>query len=409
MKLSFSLPSKSSSKSNPIKPPSTKQDDDAKSKDLITEFDPSKPPTGPKSQTVIIPPIQNQWRPSKDSDDGDDYRHRVPPQKVLLQKFKDDLKRLPDDEGLDEFKDVPVEGFGAALLAGYGWSEGMAIGKKAKEDVKVVQYERRAGKEGLGFVGDDRRSKNKKKDKEEGEGGTKESGKIVRIVGGRDAGSKASVVRSIGDDWLVLKISRNGEQVKVKMDDVAELGSIEEERCLKEFKIQRDDKDKGLKNKHKHDRDDEMRGHGGVKVQEKKRVDVNGDRRKDEQGKRKVSWLTNHIRVRVISRDFKGGRLYLKKGEVLDVVGPSTCDISMDESKEIVQGVSQDLLETAIPRCGGPVLVLYGKHKGAYGRLIERDLDREIGIVRDVDTHELLNVKLEQIAEYVGDPSFLGH
>jgi G patch domain/KOW motif-containing protein len=99
----------------------------------------------------------------------------------------------------------------------------------------------------------------------------------------------------------------------------------------------------------------------------------------------------------------------LKKGEVLDVIGPTTCDISMDESREIIQGVSQDMLETAIPRRGGPVLVLSGKHKGAFGSLVERDLDREIGIVRDADTHEMLSVKLEHMAEYIGDPSLLGH
>ncbi|RYQ88227.1 hypothetical protein Ahy_A02g009998 isoform C [Arachis hypogaea] len=81
----------------------------------------------------------------------------------------------------------------------------------------------------------------------------------------------------------------------------------------------------------------------------------------------------------------------------------------MDESKEIVQGVSQDMLETALPRRGGPVLVLSGKYKGAFGSLVERDLDREVGVVQDADTHELLNVKLEQIAEYIGDPSLLGH
>nr|AFK45447.1 unknown [Lotus japonicus] len=136
---------------------------------------------------------------------------------------------------------------------------------------------------------------------------------------------------------------------------------------------------------------------------------MRGDRGREEQGKKQASWLTSHIRVRVVSRDLKGGRLYLKKGEILDVVGPATCDLSLDDSREIIQGVSQDLLETVIPRRGGPVLVLSGKHKGAFGSLVEKDLDREIAIVRDADTHELLKVKLEQVAEYMGDPSLLGH
>ena len=93
----------------------------------------------------------------------------------------------------------------------------------------------------------------------------------------------------------------------------------------------------------------------------------------------------------------------------MDVVGPNTCDISMDGSREFIQGVSQNLLETALPRRGGPVLVLSGKHKGVFGSLVEEDSDRETGVVKDADTHVLLNVRLEQIAEFTGDPSYLGY
>ncbi|XP_026382172.1 protein MOS2-like [Papaver somniferum] len=102
------------------------------------------------------------------------------------------------------------------------------------------------------------------------------------------------------------------------------------------------------------------------------------------------SWLISHIRVRVVSKTFRGGKLYMKKGEIVDVVERSVCDIAMDESKEVIQGVKQDILETVIPRCGGAVLILYGKHKGVFGNLV-------------------LDVHLEQIAEYIGDPSHLGY
>ncbi|CAJ1932982.1 unnamed protein product [Sphenostylis stenocarpa] len=474
MKLSFSVPSsKPQSKPKPVNTfddTSTAQNDTGRSKHLITEFDPSKPAPSLAPKT-LIPPIQNQWkpfkkmknlhlpttdpesealtfelhaadeqpdsdvsyglnlRPVKKSEQNNDTAlpppslRRVPVESTMLQKLKDDLQRLPEDQGFDEFKDVPVEGFGAALLAGYGWKEGMGIGKNAKEDVKVVEIKRRTAKEGLGFVGDapaamvrgNNVKDNKDKDKEKNE---KE--KVVRIVGGRDVGLKGSVVSRIGDDYIVLELSRSGEKVKVKVGDVAELGSKEEERCLrklKESKTQREDK--GSKRKHGRDeveekrvdasRREERRGVDSQNGVEEKRVDAGSREESRVVDHRRVSWLTSHIRVRVISRDLKGGRLYLKKGEVLDVVGPTTCDVSMDESREIVQGVSQDFLETAIPKRGGPVLVLAGKYKGVFGSLVERDLDRETAIVRDADTHELLNVKLEQIAEYIGDPSLLGH
>ncbi|GAB4857977.1 hypothetical protein Ancab_015881 [Ancistrocladus abbreviatus] len=62
---------------------------------------------------------------------------------VLLKKLKDDLNRLPDDEGFNQFAEVSIEGLGLALLFGYGWMEGRGIGGNAKEDAKVVQYKRR--------------------------------------------------------------------------------------------------------------------------------------------------------------------------------------------------------------------------------------------------------------------------
>lgn len=119
----------------------------------------------------------------------------------------------------------------------------------------------------------------------------------------------------------------------------------------------------------------------------------------------RVDWLRNHIRVRIISEELKRGRLYLKKGVVVDVVGPGVCDVYIDETREFVQGVDQDFLEAALPKDGGPVLVLCGRHKGVYGNLLGRDSEKEAGVVRDADSYELLGVKLEQVAEYTGDPS----
>ena len=324
------------------------------------------------------------------------------------QKLKNDLERLLEDHatrGVQECRCRRLRRCSSAMTGrkGLDW---------ATKDVKVVKIKWRTAKEGLRFFGDappalilsNNEKDNKNKEKKE----KSEKEKVVRIVGGRDAGLKGNVVFRIGDDYLVLELSRSGEKVKIKVGDVVELGSKEEEMCLrklKELKTQREDK----VSKSKRGRDEVEEKRGDVNRRKEKRVDVGRKEERRVVDHRKVSWLTSHIRVRVISRDLKGGRLYLKKGEVLDVVGPTTCDISMDENREIVQGVSQDVLETVIPKRGGPVLVLAGKYKGVYGSMAERDLDQETAIVRDADTHELLNVKLEQIAEYIGDPSLLGH
>lgn len=300
---------------------------------------------------------------------------------TLLQKFKDDLERLADHRGLEEFDEMPVEGYGEALLSGYGWYPGRGIGKNAKEDVKVKEYTKSTDRHGLGFhMNSHEKVKKKEKEREKAKDG--DSGKEVRIVSGRDfVGLKGRILEKLSNGKLVLKLSssKDEEVVKVSVDEVAELGSKEEERCLRRLKEGR------------------------------RKTGSDSKPRQEEQRGYSSTWLARHIRVRVISKDLKGGKLYLKKGEVMDVVGPYTCDISMDGSRELVQGVSQDVLETALPRRGGPVLVLSGKHKGVYGNLVEKDSDRETGVVRDSDTHALLNVGLEQIAEFTGDPSDLGY
>jgi G patch domain/KOW motif-containing protein len=64
---------------------------------------------------------------------------------------------LPDTQGTDEYDEVPVEAFGAALLAGYGWKEGSSIGRdKSKGDPKIVQRGRSSGTQGLGAGSSDK-------------------------------------------------------------------------------------------------------------------------------------------------------------------------------------------------------------------------------------------------------------
>ncbi|OVA19952.1 G-patch domain [Macleaya cordata] len=520
MKLSFSLSSKPSSKSNP-KPTSFNQEDDRHTThEYVTEFDPSKTLTDKRQSTLVIPPIENTWRSVKkmknldlpiqaSSTDDPDLRFELEApttagdtdssisygltlrkkenesntvvddkkndadadaddndnsaksgiadsiENVMLKKFKEDMKNLPEDRGFDEFIDCPVEGFGKALLAGYGWKEGQGIGRNAKEDVKVVQYVRRAGREGLGYEPDV--NDTKKKGRNSGpqlvapkgpDGRTRHVvgideklvpreeansvvGKVVRIVGGRHVGLKGKVVGKLGDDsksssTVVLMLLRSGEEVTVREDEVAELSSVKEENYLRKLQ---EAKVRGSKDDRRHDeRRDSSSSRGSGKKDEgiadrrnnKKRIregergseikhDNGESHRREKERNEPVSWLTSHIRVRIVSKDFRGGKLYLKKGEIVDVVGPKTCDISIDESRELIQGVKQDILETAIPRRGGPVLVLYGKHKGVFGNLVERDMEKETGVVRDADSHALLNVRLEQIAEYLGDPSYIGY
>ncbi|KAL7596401.1 protein MOS2 [Lactuca sativa] len=408
MKLSFSL-----SSSKPPKPTLKSLQDQPSSslkKEFVTEFDPSKSLADRNSKNpVVIAPISNEWRPQKKmrnidlpvksddpnlefevmnhtveqtdpnityglnlrgkKDSAPDSESKVQRSQstssidnLMLNKLRNDLERLPEDRGMEEFEDMSVEDFASALLKGYGWVEGRGIGKNAKEDVKVVEYTKRTGKEGLGFVND------------------------MPMPPTTESNNRSTKTKTEGVS--------NGERKESSGD----------RRSREEVKGRSGGGDRRSKDSTVH------RSHS-------QRDESSYDKRKGSKRRHEISpapttsksWLNSHIRVRIISKQLKGGRLYLQKGEIVDVVGPTTCDISMDNSRELVQGVEQEFLETALPRRGGPVLVLYGRHKGVYGSLQEKDNDNETAVVRDADTHALINVRLEQIAEYLGDPDDIGY
>ncbi|XP_010438941.1 PREDICTED: protein MOS2-like [Camelina sativa] len=406
MKLSFSIPSKPKSKSNSgsgsgsrVRLNSDKKDgvDEGNLKEFVTEFDPSETLTHAKPK-YVIPPIEDRRRPYKNIDlplqsgsasglqfesevvvpsvsnnntsYGLNLRQRAessktePVEQLLLKSMRKDLASLPDAPELEDFESFPVDGFGEALLAGYGWKPGQGIGLNAKEDVKIVEYKKWSGNEGFGFTLDYPKVKDtttKAKAKEIGKSDKSHAAKEVRTITGRETlGSGSQEEVKVGiinvDRYRVVVSKRNREAERESRAEVR--------ACKKNYR-------------------------GG-------------------QTREKASWLTSHIRVRIVSKDLKCGRLYLRKGVVNDVVGQTTCDITMDETQELVQGIDQKLLETALPRRGGRVLVLLGRHKGSFGSLVEKDLDKETGVVCDADSHEMLNVKLEQVAEYMGDPADIG-
>ncbi|KAL2490627.1 Protein MOS2 [Abeliophyllum distichum] len=180
MKLSFSLPSKP--QSNRSKKPSESfsaantrpSTANSSSKNYVTKFNPAEAPIGSDLKPKSIPPIPNQWRPNKKSKTYPIFSRLSLTAKILLsnlkwclmgipillivrwltdsifvnrrvlmvvlqttvvRKLRDDLEKLLEDTGIDEYTDIPVEGFGAALLSDYGWNKDRGIGHNAKEQM----------------------------------------------------------------------------------------------------------------------------------------------------------------------------------------------------------------------------------------------------------------------------------
>ncbi|EFJ32756.1 hypothetical protein SELMODRAFT_85312 [Selaginella moellendorffii] len=304
--------------------------------------------------------------------------------KLDKEALVDHLEFLPESASLAAYDAMPVEKFGQALLLGMGWRDGRGIGRRATEDVKATEFVRRPERLGLGAakpdlvapVGPDGKVRHRveigEKLVERAKRGVY-GGKVMTIVSGRHAGLRGEVlgrkdkVANPGE-VVGVKLAGSGETVEVDAKNLADVGSVEEENAmkrLKELRIQR--------------------GDGG------------GD---DERAR---PWLRSQIRVRVVSKRFQGGRLYLKKGRVIDVVAPTVCHIVLDESGDLVEEVKQEYLETAIPKPGGRVIVVGGKLRGSIGKLLERDSKKQVAVVQMEESFEMATLDLDHLAEFTGD------
>lgn len=130
------------------------------------------------------------------------------------------------------------------------------------------------------------------------------------------------------------------------------------------------------------------------------------DRRREEEEYREEKerpWLVPNIRVKIIDKRLQGGRLYLKKGVVVDVKAPTVCDVYVDGTRESVLDLRQRQLETVVPSAEGtPVAVLAGPHAGRRGRLLQRNTATGLAAVQfaaDLSVHRL---SLDDVAEWCG-------
>lgn len=60
-------------------------------------------------------------------------------------------------------------------------------------------------------------------------------------------------------------------------------------------------------------------------------------KRENTQTQSEPSWLHPGIRVRVIDKKIRGGKHYLKKGIIDDVLSPGIANIAMEDSREVLE------------------------------------------------------------------------
>ncbi len=321
-----------------------------------------------------------------------------------------DLQHLPPESTVEEYERMPVEAFGEALLRGMGWTEGRGIGR-GKKDVDAKELVRRADRLGLGadpaavskkekrFIkpGESRQANREDmvyvdektgvikasrpvgsdaKLKKRSELGVV-AGKRMYVAGGMHSGFVCEV-KSVeqADERATARLLPSMETVKVSFRDLAEVGERGDGRGV-------------------------HAGNGAIAGPAAKKA-----RTKDTAASAPTSsarpWLHPNIRVRIVDKNASNGRYYLKKGTVVDVKTPETCDIFIDDFREIAQDLHQRQLETVVPKVeGGALLCVSGKWKGRRGTLLRRNKKTEYVACQLEDEEDILKLHLDDVCELV--------
>ncbi|GAB4821491.1 hypothetical protein N2152v2_008537 [Parachlorella kessleri] len=250
-------------------------------------------------------------------------------------------------------------------------------------------------------------------------------GKVMRVVDGRHSGLLCEVVA------LEPKEEGRSERARVRLlpshETVTvrcmELGERQEERPGSRGDAQDSDRDRAepssSKHHHRHGakRDGDDRSTRADQADKRQRSGSTGaaglppraaveeqqrpsGEEVEEEG---TPWLAANIRVKVVDKRVRGGKLYLKKGVVVDVSQPTVCDVHFPDIRETVQHLRQSQLETVVPsQEGTPVLVLRGRLRGRRGRLLKRNTETGLAAVQLTSDLSLHKLSLDDISEFAG-------
>lgn len=305
--------------------------------------------------------------------------------------LKEDLRRLPPESSLEQYEQMPVEAFGEALMRGMGWFEGRGIGRNAKGEVEAKELVRRADKLGLGADPSHTRNKKKRFIKP---GESRDQDDLVYV---NDAGAikssrpvdgnlikRKDLGVTTGKTMYLHSGKHSGFECEVKsVDESTEKASVRLLPSMEVVTVRYGDL-------------------GQKQLPSDNRLNIQAKRAKLSENQENP-WLYTNIRIKVIDKKAFGGRLYLKKGTIVDVKAPKVCDVYIDDFGEVFQDLKQNQIETSVPRqAGATVLVVAGTLKGSKGQLLHRSKQSDYIAVKMHDEDEVQKLHLDDVAEYRG-------
>ncbi|XP_037790489.1 G-patch domain and KOW motifs-containing protein-like [Penaeus monodon] len=115
-----------------------------------------------------------------------------------------------------------------------------------------------------------------------------------------------------------------------------------------------------------------------------------------------VPWVRENLRVRLISKDYKGGKYHKEKVIVKTVITAESCECITPDG-DVLRKVHPEWLETVIPKIPPQIImVVKGQQKGQRGRILQLHKDQEKASVQFLeDETVIMKFHYDDICEYV--------
>jgi G patch domain and KOW motifs-containing protein len=416
--------------------------------EVITNFDAKADRQAEIEEVEIIIPL-----PGRSDEDGNNSMDQKPllvasqdpkvrSAKDEGSKFRMDMSLRAEDVELKEenYRRVPIDQFGAAMLRGMGW-KGLTEEDKAhaKELEQLAPREPMLGlgaKPRPGGKNENKKVKekndtsdNKKNDTNHNSYRLSEGDIVLLEHGDHDyVGKRARVEATRGVPGL--------DRIRVSLEHTSELLELPKKNVVKiesrllgkqQFHVGEMGKKKhapqtqtfhGMpdgkrNNSNSKDHYEDIETETGMKYERKraryeekeKKKSKLKDKSKDKKEKElNERWCMTGIRVRIVSRKYGTSRDNLK-AVVIDVFPHGTVSLRMDSS-EVLDGVKQKHLETCLPSEGGRVKVVKGIHRGRLAKVLEIIRESEM-VALQLDENEVYDadivyLSMDAAAEFTG-------
>jgi len=354
------------------------------------------------------------------------------------EKFRHDIQFRPEESTLEDYERIPIEEFGAAMLRGMGWEKGKAVGRNRNNKnamVEPIEFIPRPALLGLGAQPKPPDLEEMKKRRKRNMMGKEEPSKEYKPNVTSDG--KVKHFRTLDEPRTSSRSSsRHHRHSSHRSDSDREKDRDRERSRERDRKRDRSkkqesgsddsDSDSSPSKKeskythsssytqsrdHSRHRSSHSESGSGKHHSSSSRHDRDRDRDRDNsssQSKPKNTWLYPNIRVRVVSKSYKSGKYYKKKGVVFDIARPGECTLRLDNGK-LLEEVKERYLETLIPDINENIMVVRhtpyadDDYYQKVGKVLSKDRETEKAMVQMVSTMDVVNLSFDDICEFKGN------